>query len=244
MRPVFIALATAFLCMAGQPDPKGIFIAPAPNGVAHPAVKVRIELNRNGQSTPVASTYRFQSGDRFRLVFELNQPSYVYVVNRSIEGNPDALGSLLGTRGINVVNQGTAARPAAPNVHLLWPARGTAAQLAAGQPQSVPGAGQFFQFDMTPGLEKLAVLVSPYAVDPARFITGLPGASPPSGQRNREDTNTDVLSQLDDLRSLEGNTATDPGNSKGICVGDCSQYSASKNPAQPFVLTVDLLHAR
>jgi hypothetical protein len=251
MRPgpghlMVVAAAAALLCRGGQPDPRGIFIAPAANGAAHPAVRVQIELNRNGQATPVPATYRFRSGDRFRLLFELNQPSYVYVVNRSVEGNPDALGPMLGTRGINVVDQNVAAKPGAPRLQLLWPGRGGGARLAAGHPQTVPGGGQFFEFDQNPGLEKLALLVSPYPIDPGRLFTGLGGSTTPagSGAGSRQDTNADVLSQLDDLKSLDGNTATDPGNSRGICVGDCSQYSAPKNPAQPFVLTVDLLHAR
>ena len=243
------AVVTASACCGAELDPKGIFISSTATGApgataAYPALRFRIELNRNGKAGPVASTYRFQSGDRFRFVFELNQSSYVYVVNRSVEGNPDALGAMLGTRGINVVDQNANASAGAPKLQLLWPARGTNARLAGGQPQSVPGATQFFEFDTNPGLEKISVLVSPYPVDPGRYFTGLARVSPPSAAGNREDTNADVLSQLEDLKSLDGNTATDPGASRGICVGDCSQYSAPRNPAQPFVVTVDLLHAR
>jgi len=245
-RSFLITSAMAFTCLAADPDPRGIFLASntsTPGATAYPAVKFRIELNRNGQVSPVPATYRFQSGDRFHFLFELNQSSYVYVVNRSVEGDPDQMGALLGTRGINVVNQGPGAREGAPGLQLLWPAQGGNARLAAGQAQSVPGPTQYFEFDTKPGLEKIALVVSPYPVDPSKYFPGLPGAPQPSAS-NREDTNEDVLAQLQDLRSLESNTATDSGTNRGICVGDCSQYSAPRNPAQPFILTVDLLHAR
>src|SRR5258705_13984245 len=84
---VFIPVA-AFAWAGADTDPKGIFIASAGNGAsgatgASPAMKFRIELSKNGKPAPVPSTYRFQSGDKFRLLFELNQDSYAYVVNRS-----------------------------------------------------------------------------------------------------------------------------------------------------------------
>jgi len=234
-------------------DPRGIFISstvPTPTGgtapaAPRPAVRFRIEMVQNGQAVPVTATHRFQSGDRFRFAFELSQTSHVYVVNRSIEGNPEGLRDLLGTRGINVVNQSAGAPAGPPKFQMLWPPAGADAPLPARQTESIPGPSQFFEFDANPGIEKISVLVSPYPIDASKYFTGMNTPrprTPPAGRH--DDTNADVLSQLEDLRSIDGNTTTDPGTSRGICVGDCSQYSAPNNPAQPFIVTVDLLHSR
>jgi hypothetical protein len=236
-------------------DPRGIFISStAPSGgtvgapatAPRPAVKLRIEMNQNGQSMPVSATHPFHTGDRFRFVFELSQSSHVYVVNRSIAGNPEGLRELLGTRGINVVNQtGAGGQAGAPKFQVLWPPAGSDAPLPARQTQSIPGATQFFEFDANPGIEKISVLVSPYPIDIAKYFNGVasrPRTSPAAGRH--DDTNSDVLSQLEDLRSIDSNTTTDPGASRGICVGDCSQYSAPLHPGEPFIVTVDLLHSR
>lgn len=247
-RTLPIVLAAAACCWSGEVDPRGIFIsstAPHVTGTAAPpALKLRIELSENGRFVPVPNTYRFRSGDRFRFFFELSQSSHVYVVNRSIEGNPEALRDILGTRGINLVNQAAGAAAARPAFHVLWPSAGADTPLLARQTQSIPGQTQFFEFDANPGIEKISVLVSPYPIDLAKYFTGLPSTGHPGVAGRRNDTNADVLSELEDLRSLDGNTATDPGASRGICVGDCSQYSAPKVSGRPFIVTVDLLHSR
>lgn len=253
----FTMLTAAFVVWGAEVDPRGIFIsstapgapggAPAAPGAApRPAVKLRIEMNQNGQSVPVSASHRFQSGDRFRFVFELSQSSHVYVVNRSIEGNPEGLRELLGTRGINVVNQAANAPAAVPKFQVLWPPAGSDAPLPARQTQTIPGGTQFFEFDANPGIEKISVLVSPYPVDITRYFTGVrsrPRANPPVAGRH-DDTNADVLAQLEDLHSMDSNTTTDTGASRGICVGDCSQYSAPLHPGEPFIVTVDLVHSR
>jgi hypothetical protein len=168
----------------------------------------------------------------------------VYVVNRSIEGNPEAMRDLLGTRGINVVNQASGAAQERPTFHVLWPPAGADTPLAARQTQSIPGQTQFFEFDANPGIEKISVLVSPYQIDIAKYFGGLPSTGHDGATGHRNDTNAEVLAQLEDLKSLDGNTATDPGASRGICVGDCSQYAAPRVQGRPFIVTVDLLHSR
>jgi len=248
LRRTAAMLAAAAFTTALAQDPRGLFVAPANGGAGagtHPAVRFRIELDHNGRGEPVASNHVFRSGDRFRFLFELNSSCYVYIVNRSVQGDPAAMGALTGTRGINVVNQAPRGNaPVASGLQLLWPQPGGAARVPGSQAHTIPGPSQFFEFDANPGMEKIALLISPYAVDPGIYFPALGRRARPSTPGPRLDTNEEVLAQLDDLGSADSNTTTDPGVSRGICVGDCSQYSAPKNPARPFILTVDLMHAR
>jgi hypothetical protein len=244
-----IVLLAAALASFGQGvDPKGIFVTGSGNN-NRPAVKYGIRLNRGGESRPVAASYRFQSGDRFQFQFEMNQPSYVYLLHRELEGDPDSMERYVGAKGIVVVRDDDNRRPPSSKYQLLWPTGGDNVRLSGRQPQTVPGQGQYFQFDSTPGLEKVVMVVSPKPLDLERDFPGA-GKRDDSARRDdsrrRNDSDSDVLGQLKkDLDAMESNTASAEGSSsKGICVGECDSYSAPRNPAEPFLVVIDLRHFR
>jgi Domain of unknown function (DUF4384) len=236
-------LLTAALAAFGQGsvDPKGIFVTPGNNN-PRPAVKYGIRLSRNGEARPVAASYRFQSGDRFQFQFEVSQSSYLYLLQREIEGDPASMEQYVGAKGIVVVRDEDDKRPASSKYQLLWPVNSSSVRLTGHQPQTVPSQGQFFQLDNRPGLEKIVMVVSPKPLDLESEFPGATGAAP----RKRNDSDADVLGQLrKNLDAMEGNTASSAAvESKGICVGDCNSYSAPRNPSDPFLVVIDLRHFR
>jgi hypothetical protein len=205
----WIALTALFIAGASAQNLRDLFLERLPDSEpARPVLKFRVELDRAGQPEAVPATYRFRSGDRFRFSFELNSSRYIYIVDRSGEGNSQ----------------------------LLWPPANGNALVAGRTAQTIPGPKQFFEFDANPGMEKISLLVSPHPVDLSVYFPSL--GRPPA---TRLDPKQEVLAEL---RAVDANTTTEPGIARGTCVADCSQYSAPKDPAQPFIVTVDLIHVR
>jgi len=237
-----IALMAALACFAQGVDPKGIFVTPGKNNDNRPAVKYGITLIRNGEPRPVAASYRFQSGDRFQFQFETSESSFVYLLTREIEGDPDSMQRYVGAKGIQVVRDDD--RRSQPKYQVLWPTNGENIRLAARQPQAIPNR-QYFQFDNNPGLEKIVLVVSPKPLDIDRELAGTPGP-PPRGNGGRKDSEGDVMGQLTrSLAAMDSNAASaEPVASKGVCVGDCASYSAPKNPSDPYLVVIDLRHFR
>lgn len=98
-----------------------------------PGVKIRIELLRNGQRQFVPLDTPFQSGDRVKLHFEANFPAYVEIFNQGSSGN----------------------------VQRLFPYEGATSRVKVVSPYVVPrNASEWFEFDATPGTEKLAFIFS------------------------------------------------------------------------------------
>jgi hypothetical protein len=213
----WIALTALFLAGASAQNLRDLFLERLPDSdPARPVLKFRVELDRAGRPEAVPATYRFRSGDRFRFSFELNSSRYIYIVDRSIEGDSDQTGS--------------------PKLQLLWPPANGNALVAGRTAQTIPGPKQFFEFDANPGTEKISLLVSPHPVDLGVYFPSL--GRPPA---TRLDPKQEVVAEL---RAVDANTTTEPGIARGTCVADCSQYSAPKDPAQPFIVTVDLIHVR
>jgi hypothetical protein len=240
-----LLLAVAAACLA-QVNPKDIFVSGGGNGSNggnRPAIKYIIQLNRDGEVRPVAASYRFQSGDKFRFLFESNQPVFVYLGLRSMEGDPDTMEHVVGAKGVIVVRDEPGKRPAAESrYHLLWPNDGRNVRLAAHQAQTVPASGQYFEFDASPGMEKIVLVASPERMDPEKLFPGARLQKQPAG--SHDDSNDDVLGQLrKDIETMDHNTASvsDP-SSKGICVGPCDNYSSPRNPTDPFLVVIDLRH--
>jgi hypothetical protein len=244
---VIVLMVAAGLTGFGQIDPKGIFVTPPAND-DRPAVKYSIRLSHHGEVKPVASSYHFQSGDHFQFIFETSRTSYVYLLQRELVGDPDAMQRYVGSKGIVVVRDDDNKKPpASAPYHLLWPANGENVRLEARRPQTIPiQAGLQFEFDNQPGLEKIVLVVSPKPMDLERDFPGSTrggsATAPPAGKRN--DSDDDVLAQLrKDLDAMDRNTASAEATaSKGICVGECASYSAPRNPANPFLVVIDLRH--
>ena len=231
--PLMIA---AVACMGQEVNPKGVFVTPANDPAARPAVKYSIKLNRNGDVRPVAASYRFQTGDKFQFLFESNQSNYVYVLHRAVEGDPDRMEQYAGAKGI-IVTGGD--NKADQRYQVLWPTSG-AVKITANKAQSMPSGNQFFEFDAKPGLEKIVLVVSPQPIDVAKYFNVAGNAN--SGSGGRKDKDEDVLGQLTamDKNTVSVADATD----KGICVGSCDGYSAPRDPGKPFLVNIDLRHFR
>jgi hypothetical protein len=214
-------------------DPKGIFVASGSDN--KPAVKYSMKLNRGGEMQPVLPSQHFKSGDKFQFVFETNQPLYVYFLLRSIDGNPDSMDQVAGSKGITVVREEK--KPS--NYQLIWPVNGKSTRLAAHQAQTVPGKGKFFQFDDQQGLEKVVMLFSPQPLDMNVLFprtSGSSGRSAPTGEA--------LAKTKTQIEAMDANTTSSDTADRGICVGECETYSTPKNPTDPFLVVVDLKHYR
>jgi hypothetical protein len=165
----------------------------------------------------------------------------VYLLTRELQGDPDTMERYVGSKGIVVVHDGDDSNGAAPKYQLLWPTGGNSVRLTAHKPQMVPGQN-WFQFDEKPGLEKLVLIVSPKPLDVERLFPGAGRAEAPAAHN---DTNDDVLGQLrKDIEAMDKNSVVEDTSSKGICVGDCNNYVAPQNPANPYLVVIDLRHFR
>jgi hypothetical protein len=133
---LFIAAAFLTTSAAAQSEEvaKDLFrthVANANKG--KPGVKIRIELLRNGQRQFVPLNTEFQSGDRVKLHFEANFPAFVEIYNQGTSGN----------------------------VQRLFPFEGAPSRVKVVSPYIVPrSATEWFEFDETPGTEKLAFIFS------------------------------------------------------------------------------------
>jgi hypothetical protein len=251
---MYTALSAASLL--AQVDPKGIFVSPGNGngggggnnggGANRPAVKYSIQLERNGQARPVAASYQFRDKDRFRFLFEVSQNSYVYLLHRQLEGDPDSMERYTGAKGISVVRDEDNRAPAPSGFTLLYPSSGNV-RLTAREPRALPNNSEFFQFDTNPGLEKIVLVVSNSPLDMSGFVKKRSRTQSGGGGNSRNDSDNDVLGQLSkDIEAMEANTVTvsDQAGAKGICVGDCNGYSAPRNPGKPFLVNIDLRHYR
>lgn len=248
---VSVLASAAALCQ--KVDPKGIFVSGGGSGSGtsggHPSVKYSIKLERNGEPRAVATSYRFQDHDRFRFLFEVNQPYYVYLLHRQLEGDPDGMERYTGAKGITVVREGDSRAPqASGSFTLLYPTKGSV-RLSGRQPQTIPANGEYFQLDTKSGIEKIVMVVSPYEIDMSRFTrTPAPsGGGNGNGNGSRNDSNGDVMGQLSkEIAEMDRNSVSvsDEPSAKGICVGDCNGYTAPRNPGKPFLVNIDLRHYR
>lgn len=250
-----LAASTMFAQEAGA---KGIFVTGGgnngggSNNQPRPAVKYSVQLARAGDGMrPVAVSHRFQTGDRFRFLFESSQDCYVYLMHRQLHGNPDSMERYVGSKGIITVRDDDNSGRSSGNYTLLYPQSGSI-KLTARQAQQVP-ARDSFELDTDTGIEKIVMVVSPTPIDVRRLFNVQNGA--PSNQGNnggnagrkpRNDSEDDVMGQLrKEIESLSANSTSEhETNSKGICVGDCNSYSAPRNPQKPFLVTIDLRHYR
>ena len=221
--------------------PKGIFRDPgttqAKNGVSY-----RVVLD-SGKEVPVS--HGFHSGDRLKLQVNLKDSAYVYVLNRTFDGEPKELGE----KGINVVRDEDHSHiPAKPTYTLLFPGPGeTPKKILAGKFRDIPGGGAL-QMDKTPGLEKLYLVVSDHPLDLQKMFPD--GQLKKSSGGNRSDTSEDVIERLNkDLSDWAADTQTEsaPDDSeevtgKGI-VRDNQSYTVGPR-TKPIMAEITLHHSR
>ncbi|MDX2043192.1 MAG: DUF4384 domain-containing protein [Acidobacteriota bacterium] len=133
---LFIAVAflTTNAFAQSEDDARDLFrthVANANKG--RPGVKIRIELLRNGQRQFVPLNTEFSSGDKVKLHFEANFPAYVEIYNQGSSGN----------------------------VQRLFPYETATSPVKVVSGYVVPRkATEWFEFDATPGTEKLAFIFS------------------------------------------------------------------------------------
>ncbi|MEP7341517.1 MAG: DUF4384 domain-containing protein [Acidobacteriota bacterium] len=142
---------------------RDLFASYAATGAAtgRPGAKIRIELLREGRRQFVPLNTTFRAGDRVKLHFEVNFAAYVTIYN-------------LGTSG---------------RVNKLYPAQSKFARAAASTNYVVPAsATEWFEFDETPGIEKLnftfsSVVPQRRQAKTANKQTGKPAAPSETGQK-------------------------------------------------------------
>jgi hypothetical protein len=245
------ALALPVLSVSAQnsASPRGIYRDPSAtstqNGVAY-----RIMLIRSDARQEVPVNFAFRSGDRFKLQLNLKDSAYVYVLNRTFDGDPKEMSR----KDLETVRDEDHAHRdrSRPTYTLLYPGPGEEAQkISGGRFHDIPGDAAL-RMDKTPGVEKVYVVLSDHPLEIPKMFTG--GRLKGSGQEARKedgdqsDSSDDVLDRLDkDLSDWSANSKTEnptsdsnDGSSKGI---ERESYTVgSRN--QPVVAEINLAHYR
>lgn len=129
-------------------------------GAAKPGVHYTVELVRDGNRQPVSLNFPFKTGDRVSLVVRSDFDAYIYVLNRTLSGDPEAMA----TRSMSLIADVDAHDPPKDCPYdLVFPAAGQQYRLKAGVSQNVPPRGQTMLMNDPPGVEKLLLIVSPSA---------------------------------------------------------------------------------
>ena len=214
----FTLLATsavlALSAFGQETSPKGIYVDPGTaatkNGIAY-----RIFMVRGEDKHEVAINHSFKTGDRFKLQLKLKDSAYVYVLNRTFNGEPKELSE----KGITVVrDEDRRHEKERPFYTQLFPAPGERPQkIEAGHYRDIPG-DVLLKMDEHPGLEKLYVIISDRELDLKRMYGSAirTATVSPDGEehehraRHRSDSEGDVLDRLNkDLSDWEANGQTE-----------------------------------
>ena len=230
-------------------NPRGIFLESGDS--ASSAIKFSVLLERDGVKKVVPSSYAFQSGDKMKFQFELNNDRYIYILLRSVNAGQAKLEQYAGKRGIDVIreedqraNAGsttttttttattTATTSTTGGYQLLYPTQqsGTGNKVAARTTKTVPGGdATWFRMDKKPGMEKLLVVVSDKPLDFSPFFDTL------TGKLRANSTVAVQLSQR--LVDYSGNSQI--SSSRGI---EVESYASAAVVAKPMLVPVDLRH--
>jgi hypothetical protein len=197
-------------------------------------IQFHVLLLDEGRSKEVPSEYSFHDGDRMRFQFELNQDSYVYVLNRTISGGLDA-----GAKGIEAA-PGSSEKPRVSPYRLLFPTNvaGQNNHLKAGNQSSIPAGDVAFRMDQEPGTEQLFVLISPTPLDIAKYFdkAGSPSDSP-AGSKGIGETSSTQEELGRELAAMEENAEV--SYAKGIGI---DSYGLSRDSKKSAVIKVNLKH--
>jgi hypothetical protein len=234
---------------AGPVSPRGLYQAGT-----RPGVKLQVLLVEASREQPVPLNHRFRTGDRLRLRLELNHQNYVYVLNRTVRGDPAGR------------EEPRLGRPTQYSEYrLVYPIGGAGdVRLAAAKPQSLPVDRSYFEMDQEAGVEKVLIVVSPQPLrfrqyfdpqsgrwryrpedDSPRPAKENPPKPAPPTRPSREDTEAAVLKRLEDqLRTSAQNVeASVAGITEPVAPGEePNSYAVSKDPSQPLMLEITLSH--
>jgi hypothetical protein len=226
---------------AEDADAKGVFLDRSAAGV-----RFDVTLMRGAERQTVPSSYEFRSGDQMLFQFSLNRDAFVYVLTRTIPGEPVQTDRFAGSRGIEILlrEDSKAERPVTA-YRLLFPLKMTGLhnRLSAGAVHTVPANGARFTMDTEPGIEKVYLVLSPDAIDMSRYFdmeTGRMLEGGPSGGRSDHGPSSDLGAQMLEWSKNAQTSIAEPG-SKGITV---EGYGVSSNSTHPALVEVDLKHRR
>jgi hypothetical protein len=135
---IYLMLAIAFVLtvsfdgLAQKPTARNLYIEREKNStLGQPGAKVAIELNRNGKTSMVSPDYEFKSGDRIRLVLDINFKGYAALINEGTTGKKT----------------------------LLYPYKGVSSEVFPSGALKIPNT-DWIKFDNNKGIEKLVVIFS------------------------------------------------------------------------------------
>jgi len=135
-----ITILTATAHAQDEDQARDLFKTYAATGAkGRPGAKIRIELLREGRRQFVPMDTAFRSGDKVKLHFEVNFPAYVEIYNQGSSGN----------------------------VQRLFPQQGNARAKVMSAYVVPSRATEWFEFDNTPGTEKLNFIFSQAEFRPA-----------------------------------------------------------------------------
>lgn len=135
---IYLALAAAFVLtvsfdgLAQKTTARNLYIEREKNSTqGQPGAKVAIELNRNGKTSMVSPDYEFKSGDKIRLVLDINFKGYAALINEGTTGKKT----------------------------LLYPYKGVSSEVFPSGALKIPNT-DWIKFDNNKGIEKLVVIFS------------------------------------------------------------------------------------
>ncbi len=136
-----ITILTATAYGQDEGDARDLFKTYAATGTkGRPGAKIRIELLRDGRRQFAPLDAVFRSGDKVKLHFEVNFPAYVEIYNHGSSGK----------------------------MQRLFPYQGSNPRVRVTSSYVVPSAAtEWFEFDNTPGVEKLTFIFSQAEIRPA-----------------------------------------------------------------------------
>jgi hypothetical protein len=248
MKSTYRILTIALLAVACMPaeEPslttaKGIYMDSGQTG--KPGIKFNVMLVRDGEKSQVPSTYRFRDGDQLVFQMETNRESYVYVLNRTIFGNPANLAEYA-AKGIKIEQPADAEKPKMSRYRLLFPTpdSGRENRLKANKRVTVPTGKIPFQMDSEPGIEKLYVVVSQDPIDLSKHFDMESGAARRGSSRDDKptnDTDEDINARL---KGWSDNAKVAFAEEKGIGMGNSQSYGIVVDHAKPMVVEVSLKH--
>lgn len=238
-RALFLALllcaALAGTTAAQKKGARDLYIE-GPGGSGMSGAKVTVELKRNGRTSYVSPDYAFQSGDRIRLIFDLNFQGYVTILNVGSSGR----------------------------TQLLYPYQGVSNRVSPNAATKIP-QNDWIRFDNQPGTEQLTVIFSSAAIPEVQQYESLvaqePTTSrPPSngpvvtqpsapaggnvstGGVATSDEAQQILAELNSRSLKRGRAAKgrdlfiETGSDGAYCVANNSQIT------QPIAFTINLAH--
>jgi hypothetical protein len=251
MLAVIATSATLALnAQAQDASPKGIYRDPATSATTN-GIAYRIYAVHGDQKQEVSVRHNFYSADRFKLQLKLKDPAYVYVLNRTFNGEPKELGE----KGITTVRDEDRRRQRdQPRYSVLFPAAGEhPVKIEGGRYRDIPG-DVLLRMDDTPGLEKLYVIVSDHEIDlrrlygnAIRFDHGSEDR-PEAREGRRSDSEGDVLDRLNKDMSdwaANGQTEGPSGDDKGTSSKGIERDTYTVAPRnKTFMAEITLHHYR